>query len=139
MGALKDALTFLGGGKRGSLSIIARQSEDSERFEEWFVGHLLALGFLEVIRDGNWTVRRWQVCSPALTQLVDGSVLLTGGWRAEQEETVTAAAEALGADVVVLSPEDHATTLLQDVDLDALRDELPEACATWSTRPGPSC
>ena len=134
---LKDALTFLGGGKRGSLSIIARQAEDSERFEEWFVGHLQALGFLEVIRDGNWTVRRWQVCSPALTQLVDGSVLLTGGWRAEQEETVTAAAESLGAEVVVLSPEDHATTLLQDVDLDALRDELPDGMCDVVYEAGP--
>lgn len=122
---LKDALTFLGGGKRSSLSIVARQLEDSERFEEWFVGHLQALGFLEVTRDENWTVRRWQVCSPALTQLVDGSVLLTGGWKTEQEDAVTTAVAAQGGDVVVLSPEDHATTMLQDVDLEVLSKALP--------------
>ena len=119
-------LTFLGGGKRSSLSIVARQLEDSERFEEWFVGHLQALGFLETIRDENWTVRRWQVCSPALTQLVDGSVLLTGGWKTEQEEAVTRAVAAQGGEVVVLSPEDHATTMLVDVDLEALVRMLPE-------------
>ncbi|MFJ4760902.1 hypothetical protein ACIP1V_09020 [Kocuria marina] len=122
----KDILTFLGGGKRSSLSIVARQLEDSERFEEWFVGHLQALGFLEVIRDENWTVRRWQVCSPALTQLVDGSILLTGGWKTDQEDAVTQAVGAQGGEVVVLSPEDHATTMLQDVDLDALSKLLPE-------------
>lgn len=122
----KDMLTFLGGGKRSSLSIVARQLEDSERFEEWFVGHLQALGFLETIRDENWTVRRWQVCSPALTQLVDGSVLLTGGWKTEQEEAVTRAVAAQGGEVVVLSPEDHATTMLVDVDLEALGRMLPE-------------
>ncbi|WP_260849321.1 hypothetical protein [Kocuria marina] len=122
----KDILTFLGGGKRSSLSIVARQLEDSERFEEWFVGHLQALGFLEVIRDENWTVRRWQVCSPALTQLVDGSILLTGGWKTDQEDAVTQAVGAQGGEIVVLSPEDHATTMLQDVDLDALSKLLPE-------------
>ncbi|MCT2021687.1 hypothetical protein [Kocuria marina] len=122
----KDILTFLGGGKRSSLSVVARQLEDSERFEEWFVGHLQALGFLEVIRDENWTVRRWQVCSPALTQLVDGSILLTGGWKTDQEDAVTQAVGAQGGEVVVLSPEDHATTMLQDVDLDALGKLLPE-------------
>ncbi|MBX7556987.1 hypothetical protein K1Y78_56280, partial [Streptomyces sp. tea 10] len=122
----KDILTFLGGGKRSSLSIVARQLENSERFEEWFVGHLQALGFLEVIRDENWTVRRWQVCSPALTQLVDGSILLTGGWKTDQEDAVTQAVGAQGGEVVVLSPEDHATTMLQDVDLDALSKLLPE-------------
>ncbi len=122
----KDILTFLGGGKRSSLSIVARQLEDSERFEEWFVGHLQALGFLEVIRDENWTVRRWQVCSPALTQLVDGSILLTGGWKTDQEDAVTQSVGAQGGEVVVLSPEDHATTMLQDVDLDALSKSLPE-------------
>jgi hypothetical protein len=121
----RDALTFLGGGKRSSLSIVARQLEDSERFEEWFVGHLQALGFLEVVRDEHWTVRRWQVCGPSLTQLVDGSVLLTGGWTPEKEAVVAEAAAAQEASVVVLSPEDHGTTLLQDVDLGTLQEALP--------------
>ena len=134
----KDVLAFLGSGKRPSLSIVARQLEDSERFEEWFVGHLQALGFLEVSRDENWTVRRWQVCPPTLTQLVDGSVLLTGGWRGEQEETVTAAALEQGADAVVLSPEDHATTLLQDVDLQALHERLPRGLCGVVYEAGPS-
>ncbi|MFI7481996.1 hypothetical protein ACH9EU_06215 [Kocuria sp. M1R5S2] len=134
----RDALTFLGGGKRSSLSIVARQLEDSERFEEWFVGHLQALGFLEVLRDEHWTVRRWQVCGPSLTGLVDGSVLLTGGWTPEQEAVVAEAAAAQDASVVVLSPEDHATTLLQDVDLEALGAALPPGLCTVVPDAGPA-
>lgn len=135
---LRDALTFLGGGKRSSLSIVARQFEDSERFEEWFVGHLQALGFLEVVRDEHWTVRRWQVCGPSLTQLVDGSVLLTGGWTPEKESVVAEAAAAQDAAVVVLSPEDHATTLLQDVDLGRLQEALPSGFCDVVRDAGPA-
>ncbi|MCD1144808.1 hypothetical protein LQU92_06060 [Kocuria sp. LUK] len=133
----RDALTFLGGGKRSSLSIVARQLEDSERFEEWFVGHLQALGFLEVVRDEHWSVRRWQVCGPSLTQLVDGSVLLTGGWTPEKEQVVAEAAAAQEASVVVLSPEDHATTLLQDVDLERLQEALPHGLCDVVFEAGP--
>lgn len=122
----RDALTFLGGGKRSSLSIVARQLEDAERFEEWFIGNLHALGFLETIRDENWIVRRWQVCSPALTQLVDGSILLTGGWTPRQEAVVSAAAEKAGGELVTLSPEDHAMSLVQDAELEAVAEHLPD-------------
>lgn len=125
-GPFRDSLTFLGGGKRSSLSIVARQLEDTERFEEWFVGNLHGLGFLETIRDENWIVRRWQVCSPALTQLVDGSILLTGGWTPAKEAAVMAAAEKSDGSLVTLSPEDHAMSLVQDVELEELVKHLPE-------------
>lgn len=133
----RDALTFLGGGKRSTLSIVARQLVDTERFEEWFVGHLQALGFLEVIRDENWTVRRWQVCSPALTQLVDGSILLTGGWTPEKEALVAEAAESLDGALVTLSPEDHASSLVQDVELEALAEQLPDELCDVIYEAGP--
>ncbi|KAA9394687.1 hypothetical protein FCK90_05830 [Kocuria coralli] len=133
----RDVLTFLGGGKRSSLSIVARQLVDTERFEEWFVGHLLALGFLEVVRDENWMVRRWQVCSPALTQLVDGSILLTGGWTPDKETVVSEAAAAQGGALVTLSPEDHSSSLVQDVDLERLQEALPDGLCDVVYEAGP--
>ena len=136
-GPFRDALTFLGGGKRSSLSIVARQLEDTERFEEWFVGNLHALGFLETIRDANWTVRRWQVCSPALAQLVDGSVLLTGGWTPQKEAQVVAAAEKAGGSVVTLSPEDHSMSLIMDAELESVAEHLPEGLCDVVYEAGP--
>ncbi|MDO4255188.1 MAG: hypothetical protein Q4C81_08615 [Kocuria sp.] len=133
----RDSLTFLGGGKRSTLSIVARQLVDTERFEEWFVGHLQALGFLEVVRDENWVVRRWQVCSPALTQLVDGSILLTGGWTPDREAVVAAVAEELGGVMVTLSPEDHASSLVQGVGLEDVADRVPEGLCDVVYEAGP--
>lgn len=133
----RDALTFLGGGKRSTLSIVARQLVDTERFEEWFVGHLQALGFLEIVRDENWTVRRWQVCSPALTQLVDGSILLTGGWTPDQEGQVASVVDELGGVLVTLSPEDHASSLVQGVELEDVAECLPEGMCDVVYEAGP--
>jgi len=91
-----DALIHVGGGGFGWLERVALQVEGSTLFVDSFSRALEALGHVEVRRGTMLAPEEWNVTSPRLAELADGSLLLTGAWTPTDRRRLGEQVEALG-------------------------------------------
>lgn len=101
---LVDALFYLGEGSRRDFSVLARQLEDSALFESRALHDLEALGILELERDAELEVVRWETATSCIGELADGSWILTGYWDLQSTGEVLQALEESGAELSVIAP-----------------------------------
>lgn len=102
--ALIDSLFFLGAGSRREFSTLARQIEDTAIFENQLLRDLEALSIIELQRNDELDVTRWESAATCFGELADGSWILTGFWNRQLKGEAIEALEAAGATISVNAP-----------------------------------
>lgn len=113
--ALIDSLFFLGAGSRREFSVLARQLEDTALFESKLLLDLEALGVIELERNAELEVVRWEAAATCAGELADGTWLLTGYWDKQMTSEVLAAFENVGATISVIAPAYQAMHVIGDI------------------------
>lgn len=139
--ALIDALFFLGAGSRREFSTLARQLEDSAIFENQLLRDLESLGIIELERNADLEVVRWESAATCFGQLADGSWLLTGYWNRQLKGEVLEALEAAGATISVNAPERQSLHVIANIPNDKIAsiaedfgvDLVPDASIALAT------
>lgn len=118
--SLIDSLFFLGAGSRREFSSLARQIEDTALFENQLLHDLESLGIIELERDDELDVVRWESAATCMGELADGSWILTGYWRRQLKGDVVKVLEAAGAKISVSTPDRQAMHIATDISHDKL-------------------
>lgn len=113
--ALIDSLFFLGAGSRREFSTLARQIEDTAIFENQLLRDLEALSIIELQRNDELDVVRWETAATCLGQLADGSWLLTGFWNRKLKGEILEALEEAGASISVRAPNRQSLHVVDDI------------------------
>lgn len=118
--SLIDSLFFLGAGSRREFSTLARQLEDTAIFENQLLRDLEALSVIELERNDELDVVRWESAATCLGQLADGSWILTGFWNRQLKGEVLEALAATGATISVNAPGRQPLHVVGDVAQDKI-------------------
>jgi hypothetical protein len=113
--ALIDSLFFLGAGSRREFSTLARQIEDTALFENQLLRDLEALSVIELERNDELDVVRWESAATCFGQLADGSWILTGFWNRQLKGEVLEDLKAAGATISVNAPSRQSLHVVDDI------------------------
>lgn len=126
IGALLDALNFLGAGTRKDFSVLARQLEDSALFERQLLMSLEALAFIEVERDESMEPVAWESVYQGIAGTDNGEWLLTGPWSDHLVQEMTELVENAGGVSQVNDAASVGVVHFTDIEHGALTDVLEE-------------
>lgn len=113
--ALIDSLFYLGAGSRREFSTLARQIEDTAIFESQLLRDLESLSVIELQRNEEFEVVRWECAATCFGQLMDGSWTLAGFWNRKLKGEALEALKSAGSSISVIAPNRQSLHVVDDI------------------------